>query len=96
MSRMPSLQSSEMFIETVAEKNYLAPEERNVRTTECFAPTELGSFSESWFYKHLVPLGPETTATKKYRLICYTKLRVRTLPLLMEHGSRDLLAVNAA
>ena len=32
--------------------------------TKCFAPTELGSLSVVVVDKHLVPLGPKTTATK--------------------------------
>jgi len=31
--------------------------------TKCFAPTELGSWSRSYFYKPLVPLGPKISAT---------------------------------
>jgi len=36
---------------------------------QCLAPTELRSCSGSWFYKHLVPLGPKTTAVKNRPLL---------------------------
>jgi hypothetical protein len=51
-----------MFIVHIAGKSSLAPEERNVLLSEakCFAPPELQSCLGSWFYKHLVPLGPKT------------------------------------
>ena len=56
-----------MFIAQVAGKGALAPEERNVTLTEakCLAPPELQSCSGSWFYKHLVPPGPQTSDTEK-------------------------------
>lgn len=39
-------------------------------------------------YKHLVPLGPKTSARKIYRLVCYANFRNRTLELYPEHLAR--------
>ena len=46
--------------------------------TRCFAPTELRNCSGSWLYKHLVPLGPQTT-TIKNGLVCREHSRNTTL-----------------
>jgi hypothetical protein len=49
-----------MFIETLLEKNSLAPEERNGPFCHAghFAAPELQIYGRFWFYKHWVPPGP--------------------------------------
>jgi hypothetical protein len=51
-----------MFIDTLRKKCF-APEERDIPFARCFAATERRT---CWVagYKHLVPLGPKTTAVK--------------------------------
>jgi hypothetical protein len=57
--------------------------------SQCFAPTELRSCSGSWLYKHLVPLGPKTTATqgllrKRSQLRANTRKHLEKAKLTMQ------------